>query len=668
MAITWTQSGTRVSDTSGSGTPVASALSATASGALLVSLDTGYNPAILGTGSRVSDNQSNSYTRAAEIQVGGDPIVAAAYYKLNATAGVTAVTMSPQNATFTSTVAAEFAVAASTTADTPATASANSSTMALSGVTPSTTDNVGIAVFTWYSDADPGTPAGWTLIAKQTNFTGLAATIAAYYKIQSAGTAFSISASIGSAADWSGVLMSFSAPVSGAASGVGAAAGTSTASGIGASTAASVGSASGTSTASAIAAGVSAAVGTASGVGAASGVGRSLAASVGSAVGVGIASGISGTPNIVVGIADNQANQTLSFGSYVPPLGYQITALMSLFSKDPVDGMFSDNNSNTWEGPDVIDPLSDPGGDVEDGIVAALSARVGSHTTTPFTVTFDPASPTPGDLPGRYWTWAIMSHPAAAKPNVFSTDTDANSNAAHAEAIPKIAGALSVATPAGSWIAFWLSMNRGHEAQIRFNVPVGWTAIVTNTEDSAHQSGIFCYQQGSGVVTLEPQALLTNPGTGLPQETTGYRTAIVVYSLAGSVSAVGTAAGTSAAIGIGASKIASVGSAAGTSTANGVGLGTAAGAAVGAASGTSTAVGIGASVARSVGSAAGIGLADGRSASLAAAIGLAEGTSTATAVGQGQIIIPSTNNDAYLYPPITPHPLTTRVDPFSQTP
>lgn len=255
-------------------------------------------------------------------------------------------------------------------------------------------------------------------------------------------------------------------------------------------------------------------------------------------LGAGMVAGDSGTDAIesVSGTREDQQTGTLSFGAFVPPIGWQVTAFMSLFAMDPTAGMFSDNNGHTYSSPDVLTEVGMSGGDSEDGILATVSTIVTANGTAPFVISFDSGVTTPGDVPGRWWTWAAICHPAAAKPNVIATDEEADSNAAHATEIPKVAGALSVVTPSGDWIAFFLAMNRGHDTR-PVNLPLGWTVDVNNSEDSLKQSGHCCHITGSGVQTLEPQATVTDIATGLPAETTGYRCAVIVYEVtAGSAS------------------------------------------------------------------------------------------------------------------------------------
>lgn len=96
--------------------------------------------------------------------------------------------------------------------------------------------------------------------------------------------------------------------------------------------------------------------------------------------------------------------------------------------------------------------------------------------------------------------------------------------------------------------------------------------------------------------------------------------------------ATGSAAGSSSVSGVGAATSAATGSAAGTSTASAVGASTAG--AAGSSAGTSTASGVGAAIAAFAGSASGSSSVSGVGAATAASVGSAAGTSTASGVGE----------------------------------
>lgn len=165
---------------------------------------------------------------------------------------------------------------------------------------------------------------------------------------------------------------------------------------------------------------------------------------------------------------------------------------------------------------------------------------------------------------------------------------------------------------------------------------VSWAV---NTTDAVGAAAGTCAASGVGAASI--------PGAG---SASGTGTASGVGR--GAAASAGTAAGTGAASGVGRSTNAAVGAASGLGTALGIGaaatqaVGTASGTltalatsasdtGIGSASGTLTAAGVGASVAAAVGSASGLGSASGASNATIAASGAATGALTASATGRG---------------------------------
>lgn len=231
------------------------------------------------------------------------------------------------------------------------------------------------------------------------------------------------------------------------------------------------------------------------------------------------------------GVVNDQQKATLTFDT-PPPRGAQITIHIALYALDPAGAMFSDNSGGRYGAPDVIAALAGQG-DPQDGIVATFSRIVTeAKPASPFRISIDTgAKAAAGNVPGRWWTWAISWHTAPAASPLDGTDTDVNSNAAGASTIPKVPGALSAASTTSRAIAFMLAMNRGH-AERPINVPDGWSVIVNNSEDSKSQSGHVFYRLLDAPGAVSPVAAVTDIATKQASEITGYRAALVIYKLA----------------------------------------------------------------------------------------------------------------------------------------
>jgi hypothetical protein len=224
------------------------------------------------------------------------------------------------------------------------------------------------------------------------------------------------------------------------------------------------------------------------------------------------------------GIVDDQQSSKLSLGSHVPAIGDQITIQISLFGMDPAPEMFSDNNGHVYVR-DAMESYLHEGGDGKDASVAVFRTVVARNSKRPFTVTFDSGVKTPGDLPGRWWTWGLSSHTRPAAEPVI--DATSSAHGVNSTRIP--AGTAAASTNA--WIAFYVSMNRGHDTR-PVKPPSGWTAIANNSEDSRHQSGHAFFRIGSSPGDIAPVANVIDIADGQPAEVTGYRALLIIYKLA----------------------------------------------------------------------------------------------------------------------------------------
>jgi hypothetical protein len=222
-------------------------------------------------------------------------------------------------------------------------------------------------------------------------------------------------------------------------------------------------------------------------------------------------------------IADDQRSSKLSLGSHVPAIGDQITIQISLFGMDPEPAMLSDNNGHVYVR-DAMESYLHVGGDGKDASVAVFRTVVTRNSAKPFTVTFDPGVKTAGDLPGRWWTWGLSSH---SNPAADPVEGSATAHGVNSTRIP----AGTVAAGTGAWIAFSVSMNRGHDTR-PVKPPAGWTAIANNSEDSRHQSGHAFFLIGSAPGDVAPVANVVDIADGQPAEITGYRAMLIVYKLA----------------------------------------------------------------------------------------------------------------------------------------
>jgi hypothetical protein len=222
-------------------------------------------------------------------------------------------------------------------------------------------------------------------------------------------------------------------------------------------------------------------------------------------------------------IADDQRSGKLSLGAHVPAIGDQITVQISLFGMDPEPAMLSDNNGHVYVR-DAMESYLHEGGDGKDASVAVFRAVVTRNSAKPFTVTFGPGVKTAGDLPGRWWTWGLSSH---AHPAADPVDGVSTAHGVNSTRIP--AGTVAAGTSA--WIAFYVSMNRGHDTR-PVKPPEGWIAIANNSEDSRHQSGHAFFTIGSAPGDVAPVANVVDIADGQPAEITGYRAMLIVYKLA----------------------------------------------------------------------------------------------------------------------------------------
>jgi hypothetical protein len=179
-------------------------------------------------------------------------------------------------------------------------------------------------------------------------------------------------------------------------------------------------------------------------------------------------------------IVDARQKDSLRFET-PPPLGSQVTVLVSIYDVLPPDGLITDNNGHAYVR-DVYKSPDDPA-NTNDGGVAIYHTTVTSNRKTPFTVTLDNSARTADD---SWFTWAIANHRGQDP----ASPLDATAADGGRETQFPSPGTLAATTPDG--IVFSVLSKRAH-ANDTITAPKGWTLLVNNPENSAHQSGAAAY-------------------------------------------------------------------------------------------------------------------------------------------------------------------------------
>jgi len=183
-------------------------------------------------------------------------------------------------------------------------------------------------------------------------------------------------------------------------------------------------------------------------------------------------------------IVDARQTATLSFDT-APPIGSQVTVLVSIYNIDPPTGLIRDNNGHAYVR-DVHASPNEPAAS-KDGGVAIYRAKVTANSATPFTVTLDNS---PNAAAADSWfTWAIANHRGQDPANPL----EAIAADGGFETQSPSPGTLTAAS--SDYIAFSVLSKRAH-ANDTISPPAGWTAIINNPENSAHQSGAAAYYIG----------------------------------------------------------------------------------------------------------------------------------------------------------------------------
>jgi hypothetical protein len=218
-------------------------------------------------------------------------------------------------------------------------------------------------------------------------------------------------------------------------------------------------------------------------------------------------------------IVDARQKDSLRFET-PPPIGSQVTVLVSIFDLLPPDGLISDNNGHTYVR-DVYKSPDDPT-NTNDGGVAIYHATVTANRKTPFTVTLDNSARAADD---SWFTWAIANH--RGQDPVSPLDSVAADGGRETQ-FPS-PGTLTATTADG--IVFSVLSKRAH-ANDTITAPKGWTLLMNNPENSAHQSGAAAY------------AILTAPGAVTPVwslanlDGPSFRSAAAIYKAAPAPAAV----------------------------------------------------------------------------------------------------------------------------------
>lgn len=187
--------------------PISASVPSVVAGRVLIGYGSAYNPGVLGA--TAFSSTGSTWSRLDEHQGGSDVFNVGIFYALNVAAGApTSVQMDPSSGRYPTMVVAQIdGLGATPTIDTPFHDN-GSGTMNITGNVSANAENLAVLSVSWYSDAVPTTPSGWTLIDRQTNFSGLTQTLAAYIMIRA--TAAAPSASIAFGTDWTGVIGSLS--------------------------------------------------------------------------------------------------------------------------------------------------------------------------------------------------------------------------------------------------------------------------------------------------------------------------------------------------------------------------------------------------------------------------------------------------------------------------
>jgi hypothetical protein len=183
--------------------PISASIASVVAGRTLIGFGSAYNPGTLGASAFSSPG--STWARLDEHQGGSDVFNGGIFYALNVAAGApTAVQMDPSSGRYPTMVVAQFdGLGAAPTVDTPA-HTIGSNAISITGNVSAAAENLALLILSWYSDADPATPSGWTLIDKQTNFSGLTQTLAAYYQVRATTAAPSATTSVDAA--WVAVI------------------------------------------------------------------------------------------------------------------------------------------------------------------------------------------------------------------------------------------------------------------------------------------------------------------------------------------------------------------------------------------------------------------------------------------------------------------------------
>lgn len=330
------------------------------------------------------------------------------------------------------------------------------------------------------------------------------------------------------------------------AAGAGSSAGVATATGVGQSTAASVGTSAGTSTATGVGLALSAAVGTAAGTSTATAVGSPLASGVGSSAGTSTCTAVGQATANGVGTAAGTAIATAVGQSTAQAVGTAAgTSSATGISDSSVTGVGTAAGTSTVSG-------------VGTAIAQGVGSAAGTATASGVGAALAEAT---GTAAGTSTAAAVGAALAAGTGTAAGTSTAAAVGSALAQSVGTAAG-TSTALAVGQAIT-----------------------AGSGTGDAA----------GTCTVVGVGQALAAGVGTAA-----GTSTALAVGSALSE--AVGQAAGTSTATAVGAPLASAIGTAAGTSTVAGVSVivGN-----VGTAAGTSTCIAVGQAIAAAVGTAAG---------------------------------------------------------------
>ncbi len=198
-------------------------------------------------------------------------------------------------------------------------------------------------------------------------------------------------------------------------------------------------------------------------------------------------------------IVDSQQTATLSFDT-APPLGSQVTVLVSIYNIDPPPGLIRDNNGHAYVR-DVHASPNEPIAGSKDGGVAIYRTKVTSNSAKPFTITLDN---TPNAAPDDSWfTWAIANHQGQDPVNPLQGIA---ADGGYQTQSPS-PGALAATT--NEYVVFSVLSKRAH-ANDTITPPAGWTAIINNPENSAHQSGAAAYYIGHAAGAVSAVWTLAN--------------------------------------------------------------------------------------------------------------------------------------------------------------